>query len=368
MVLCTMTASQPGSATEQKVTIDGIQYTLWASPDTVLYLADVNKVTQECIDNAIANNGQLTIPATVTYNDTVYTVETMEWCLNNASGIKTVTLPSTIKYLDNVLNNCDDLEHIELNEGLEWIDASISYNPKLSELTLPQTLEVIYEECLNSLPISEIVFPEVEHIGAYSCCGLTNITRLVFPKSGSIRTGFSNLPNLQEIVMPQGDYYVSPTAFLHCPNVKRIFFSTDTPLSVGESEMCDRFHYGDGMFGDTQEYINKTTCVLYVPIGAGDTYRNDQYWGLFEHIEEYDPASLTTPTAQVVPYELLSGAIRVNTTEPFAIFTSDGRMVANRHKATTLRATGQADATTEIALPHGIYILKTGTTATKFTL
>ena len=140
---------------------------------------------------------------------------------------------------------------------------------------------------------------------------------------------FENNKYLTEVSIPSSITSIGDKAFKGCSNLKSITVYITTPISLvvattrGDETSSD----GTSIF----EGVDKLTCVLYVPDGSVDLYKEAPVWSDFKHI---------------VPISTLTGINGINVTEgePFDVYNLQGRKVKSR--ATDLRG-----------LPRGIYII-----------
>ena len=136
---------------------------------------------------------------------------------------------------------------------------------------------------------------------------------------------FENNTYLTNVTIPSSITSIGDKAFKGCSNLKSITMYVTTPISLAVAGT--RGSDGTSIF----EGVDKLTCVLYVPDGSVDLYKEAPVWSDFKHI---------------VPISTLTGISVVNVTEgePFDVYNLQGRKVKSR--ATDLRG-----------LPRGIYII-----------
>ena len=138
-------------------------------------------------------------------------------------------------------------------------------------------------------------------------------------------SAFENNKYLTEVSIPSSITNIGDKAFKGCSNLKSITVYITTPISLAVAGT--RGSDGASVF----EGVDKLTCVLYVPDGSVDLYKEAPVWSDFKHI---------------VPISTLTGISVVNVTEgePFDVYNLQGRKV--KSMATDLRG-----------LPRGIYII-----------
>jgi hypothetical protein len=133
-------------------------------------------------------------------------------------------------------------------------------------------------------------------------------------------------------------------AFSYCAGLKEIHSKITTPISVNSSVF---------------NFVNKTTCKLYVPKGSYSAYWLAPVWGDFINIIEEDATATAIATVNLnksLIYPISNGiAIESYEMIPVAIFNLAGQKV---YQATI---NGKA----EIPLNHGVYIVRAGNESQK---
>ncbi len=119
-----------------------------------------NEVEIYCHDT---DNGTVTIPATVTYEGTKYSVTGIR---HNAfaevsAEVTSITLPSGIKKIGSqAFYNCGKLTYVNLPESLQEIGAEVFFLcQSLSEIKLPGSLQKIGNRVFTGTPIKRISIP-----------------------------------------------------------------------------------------------------------------------------------------------------------------------------------------------------------------
>ena len=78
-----------------------------------------------------------------------------------------------------------------------------------------------------------------------------------------------------------------------CKNLTRLYNRNPNPISIDEAVLQE---------------VNYSYCVLYVPQGSADLYRNAPVWQRFVHIKEFDP---NVPTNVIEGDVNLDGEINI---------------------------------------------------------
>ncbi len=132
-----------------------------------------------------------------------------------------------------------------------------------------------FENCesLTSVNIGEnvVIIPD------YFVMGCVSITSICMPDGVSTirNSAFSNCSGLTSVTIPSSVTSIFSDAFMDCSNLAEINSKRPTP---------------PGVFDDTFEGVNYSTCVLNVPTGYKDAYSHSIYsaWRNFEIINEVD--------------------------------------------------------------------------------
>ncbi len=228
---------------------------------------------------AVASNkgayaGAVTVPATVTHNDSAFHVVAVAARAFQASKeLTSVTLPESVTTLGNyAFNQCTALTTVHLPEGLTEVPnytfyfctsltsvnipdgitrvgrSAFSYCTALSNVTLPATctelggsafldcgltkfevpqgVTLIPSYCFSScVSLSKITLPSsldsIAADGFQACSSLTSIT-LPASLHGMGTMAFASCSGLVSVTVPDGVAYVGNQCFYNCPNLQRV--------------------------------------------------------------------------------------------------------------------------------------------------
>lgn len=156
----------------------------------------------------------LTIPATVVYNDSTYTVASIGNSAFYGKALYTVTLPSTIKYIGNSAFSSSKLVSIELNEGLESLGNYAFQNCKnIIRIDLPSTVNNIGRACFSTCEALEAIsVPE-------------NVNMLD-------EQTFMDCKGLREVILPSKLFEIKGNCFGGCSSLEKIGFP-ESVVSIG---------------------------------------------------------------------------------------------------------------------------------------
>ena len=214
LVGCLLTCGIFFSAVAQTVTQGGLTYTL----NTDGYTASVSGY------NAATLTAQCTIPATVTYNDAVYTVT----AIGNAA-----------------FYNCTGLTSVTFADGsqLDTIGEYAFYGcSSLSTIAFPASLKVIKKDAFSYSGLTSITLgAELDSVGNlafYGCNALTtvqwNSPNLKYTDNGGWYL-FANNTSIQSVTFGNTVEIVPDYAFQNCTGLSTVSFAEGSQLdTIGE--------------------------------------------------------------------------------------------------------------------------------------
>lgn len=209
-------------------------------------------------------------------------------CPANKTG--KLTLPSGLKSIDpGALNNCTLLSGtIAIPSTLTWIGDYAFYNcTGISGFIVENDNNfysahegVLFNKLQDSLyicPLSKSgtynIPSTVKYIGVSAFDGCSDITGINLPSSLQVigNYAFEYCTGLNSLLIPQNVNTIGIGAFYACKNLQQFSIANTTPPIV------DYF---------ALDSINKTSCLLTVPIGTSAIYKKAPYWSEFSQINE----------------------------------------------------------------------------------
>lgn len=224
------------------------------------------------------------------------------------SRIKTYSLPSTLKKIDDYAFASCNLESVTLNEGLEHIGSGAFHGDKFTSINFPSSLRVVDDRAFLCVPIADIKFN----------AGLEYIGKCAFAMSYRL-----NHPVLE---IPASVKYIGPWAFNFREYQDIYFYGSKAPLMpVGTSTASgdngsgtafpEIVHNGNNGFDpskgasgsdDTSKgYANRENyrnrqdymCILHFPKGLDDD--NKATYTDITRVYECKPEGSTSGSYQV---------------------------------------------------------------------
>ena len=330
----------PATANAHDFEVDGIYYNINGNEATVTY-----KGTSY---NSRAYSGEVTIPLSVTYNGTTYSVTSIgddafykcsgltsvkipnsvtyicEGAFYCCSGLTSIVIPNSVTYIGCfAFSDCNGLTSVSIPNSVTTIDNSaFSGCIGLTSITIPNSVISICEGAFAGCSgLTSITIPNsVKSIGVgafYNCSCLSNIT---IPNSvteigenafygtawynnqpdGMVYAGLvaynykGTMPSGTSIIIRDGTLSITQYAFSGCTGL--------TSITIPNSVTYIGFKAFEGCSGLTEIYSLALTppridfytfadcygATLYVPKEAVNTYKTANHWKNFTNIVGID--------------------------------------------------------------------------------
>ena len=239
------------------------------------------------------------------------------------TSLESIELPATLTTIStDVFYGCSKLANVNLHEGITTIGLRAFFNCKLSEVTIPSTVTSIGNGAFKGNPLTSVVWKPAEcSIGTDDSAPFYNtnsqITSFVFGDSVRIIPSYlcKYMNKLDTIIIPKTVTSIGQSAFMYCTNLKAMEFPKGIKtVATSVLEGCtalqsvvipstvttinqDAFYGCSGLqsihnYAFTPQTIteravynvNKSTCILYVPMDYIDLYQEANVWKDFLNI------------------------------------------------------------------------------------
>lgn len=158
----------------------------------------------------------------------------------------------------------------------------------------------------------------VTSIGNYAFYGCSGLTSLEIPSSvTSIGDGaFYGCSGLTSFVLPSSVTSIGDYAFQECSGLTSLEIpSSVTSIGNGAYSGCSgltsiyvSWNTPLGISSNVFDYVDKKSCILYIPKGTYQEYWLSN-WGDFENIIEYDPTGIDNSSAETEIKEISRNAV-----------------------------------------------------------
>ena len=248
LLLSLLAILMPMVASADAVEIDGIYYNLISKAKEAEVTRNPDKYT-----------GSVTIPESITYDGTEYSVTSIgEYSFYNCKDMTSVTIPNSVTSIGNVaFSGCDGLISLHISDIAAWCNirfgGSGASNPlyyaqhfylndeEITDLIIPNTVTSIgylafaYCKCLTSVTIPNSVTSIGEAAFVYS-----HLTSVTIPNS-LISIGddaFGSCTSLTSVTIPNSVTSIGNLAFSHCTGLTSVTIGNSV-ITIGEHAFCD---------------------------------------------------------------------------------------------------------------------------------
>jgi hypothetical protein len=286
--------------------------------------------------------GALTIPATVTYNDTTYLVTKIgNHAFDYCSGLTSITIPNTVASIgENAFGECSGLTSVTIPNSVTRIsNYAFSGCNGLTSITIPNSVTAIgveaFRSCtgLTSITVdagnrvydsrnncnaiietyhnrliagcqNTVIPSTVTYIGLGSFCGQSGMTSVFIPNSVTSieQYAFSGCWNLTSITIPNSVTTIDNRAFASCFGLTSVTIGCSVTRighfaffgCRGLTEIHSQANVAPQLGTDAFSYVPDTIPV-YIPCGSIASYRSN--WAYFTNFNEIFLPTLTAQSS-----------------------------------------------------------------------
>lgn len=236
------------------------------------------------------------------------------------SNLESITIPENVTIIDNYsFYGCTSLTTIVLPENVIFIGPyAFCSCQSLESITIPESVTSIGAKAFRFCQsLKSVTLPDgITFIGDNAFCGCNNLDSIVIPQGMEKieRSAFDLCINLKSVILPESITELDMYAFIECytlstitipANVRKIGnMAFEDCRSMASFYCCvenpQEIEMGENVFNRINE-----NCILYVPQGCAQAYRDDERWNAFSEIREFDTTTSVKPVEydNVVPVE-----------------------------------------------------------------
>ena len=165
----------------------------------------------------------------------------------------------------------------------------------------------------------EVVIPEVITVDGNT-----------YPVTEISAGAFRDCQQMTSVVIPAGVTVIGEGAFAGCSGLMVIICNNPVPADLGQANARMLGGTKTGMSGVPSQFegVDVSACVLYVPEGSVDLYRNTPGWSCFLKVEAFSPDGIATTMYKAdtpTPWHMLNGSRMASKPTHKGIYIHHGR-------------------------------------------
>ena len=210
------------------------------------YLLDTGAKTATLMPKTDSKySGDIVVPEKVNSSDGMEYVVTSfeEKCFYDCSGIKSITIPSSVTSLGNFcFSGCSGLTSITIPSSVTSLGIyCFSYCWGLTSITIPSSVTSLSDDCFYACSgIKAITIPSSVTLlgdGCFSYC--SSLTSITIPSSVTSLDSFcfSSCSGLTSITIPSSVTSLGYSCFYGCSGIETVYFKGKVPQNTSQSEI-----------------------------------------------------------------------------------------------------------------------------------
>ncbi len=290
----------PATARAHDFYVNGIYYNINGNEVTVTY-----RGTDSWNHNTYS--GDVTIPATVTYGGTTYSVTSIgDYAFYDCSDLSSITIPNSVTTIGyEAFRGCSILANIDIPNSVSTVgNLAFADCSSLNSITIPNSVTSIgnaaFYNCWN---LTSVTIPNsVTSIGGDAFVGCSALTSIVVAEENSTYDSRNNCNAIIETssntlvigcknsTIPNSVTSIGGPAFFGCSGLTNIEIPNSvTSIGYGAFAYCSGLTYIFSLalvpptITDSFTFYN-CSGALYVPDLAVEAYKADPYWSIFANI------------------------------------------------------------------------------------
>ena len=238
-------------------------------------------------------SGSVTIPSSVTYNGTTYSVTSIiYYAFYGCTGLTSITIPNSVTSIgSSAFSGCTGLTSITIPNSVTSIGSSAFYGcSSLTSITIPNSVTSIGSSAFYSCSsLASITIPNnVTSIGSYA---FYNCSRLTSPVYNAHCFAYMPTSYSGAYTIPEGIKQIAGGAFHNCTGLTSITIPNSV-ASIGDYAFygCSGLTFIESLaevppiLGTDAFYNVPKNIPIYVPCGAVSAYQSADGWKEFSNI------------------------------------------------------------------------------------
>ena len=209
--------------------------------------------------------------------------ELLNYTFSECEKLTEVKLPASLQYIgSNAFSNCTALKLVSIakDSELSEIDGNaFTYCTSLENFDIPESVMYLHGAFSGSGLTSIFIPKNIEAIDRDTFWGCEKLATVTFDEASSVtfisNGAFRDCISLKEIIIPATVTGLGEEAFKGCTALANLYVGNPTPADL--TERANVFYE-----------VDVNTCVLHVPVGSLQSYKEAAQWKDFMDIREFD--------------------------------------------------------------------------------